>query len=43
MWLNNEVEAARLDEQDPAEAARRRATAMQARESMLAGASETEA
>jgi anaerobic magnesium-protoporphyrin IX monomethyl ester cyclase len=43
IWLNNEVEAARLDEQDPAEAARRRATAMQARESMLAVASETEA
>jgi anaerobic magnesium-protoporphyrin IX monomethyl ester cyclase len=43
IWLNNEVEAARLDEQDPAEAARRRATASQARESMRAVASETEA
>jgi radical SAM superfamily enzyme YgiQ (UPF0313 family) len=43
IWLNNEVEAARLDQQNPAEAALRRATAMQARESMLAVASETEA
>jgi radical SAM superfamily enzyme YgiQ (UPF0313 family) len=43
LWLNNEVEATRLDAQNPAEAARRRAIAMRARESMLAVASETEA
>jgi hypothetical protein len=43
LWLNNEVEATRLDGRDPAEAALRRAAAMQARASMLAVASETEA
>ena len=42
-WLNNEVEAARIEDQNPAEAALRRSTALQARESMLAAASETEA
>ena len=43
LWLNNEVEAARLDPANPAEAALRRAAAMQARESMLAVSAETEA
>jgi anaerobic magnesium-protoporphyrin IX monomethyl ester cyclase len=43
IWLNNEVEAARIAEQNPSEAARRRATAMQARDSMLAAAAEMEA
>ena len=43
LWLNNEVEATRLEGRNPAEAALRRAAAMQARASMLAVASETEA
>jgi radical SAM superfamily enzyme YgiQ (UPF0313 family) len=43
LWLNNEVEATRLEGRNPAEAAVRRAAAMQARASMLAVASETEA
>jgi anaerobic magnesium-protoporphyrin IX monomethyl ester cyclase len=43
LWLNNEVEATRLEGRNPAEAALRRAAAMRARESMLAVASETEA
>jgi anaerobic magnesium-protoporphyrin IX monomethyl ester cyclase len=43
VWLNNEVEATRLEGRNPAEAALRRAVALQARESMLAVASETEA
>jgi anaerobic magnesium-protoporphyrin IX monomethyl ester cyclase len=43
VWLNNEVEAARLEGRNPAEAALRRAVALQARESMLAVALETEA
>jgi anaerobic magnesium-protoporphyrin IX monomethyl ester cyclase len=42
-WLNNEVAAARLEGQNPTEAALRQIAAMQARESMLAVASETEA
>jgi anaerobic magnesium-protoporphyrin IX monomethyl ester cyclase len=42
-WLNNEVAAARVEPRDPAEAARRRAAAQQARESMLAVSLETEA
>jgi len=42
-WLNNEVAAARIEDQNPAEAALRRAAAMRARESMLAVALETEA
>jgi anaerobic magnesium-protoporphyrin IX monomethyl ester cyclase len=42
-WLNNEVTAARLEGENPAEAALRRVAAMQARESMLVLASETEA
>jgi anaerobic magnesium-protoporphyrin IX monomethyl ester cyclase len=42
-WLNNEVQATRLESQNPAEAARSRAAAMQARESMLAVSSQTEA
>jgi anaerobic magnesium-protoporphyrin IX monomethyl ester cyclase len=42
-WLNNEVEASRLEDRNPTEAALRRATAMKARESMVAAASETEA
>jgi anaerobic magnesium-protoporphyrin IX monomethyl ester cyclase len=42
-WLNNEVAATRLEGQNPAEAALRRAAATQARQSMLAAASETEA
>jgi anaerobic magnesium-protoporphyrin IX monomethyl ester cyclase len=43
VWLNNEVEATRLEGRNPAEAALRRAVALQARESMLAVALETEA
>jgi anaerobic magnesium-protoporphyrin IX monomethyl ester cyclase len=42
-WLNNEVEATRLDARDPLEAARRRAVARQARDSMLAVVTDTEA
>jgi anaerobic magnesium-protoporphyrin IX monomethyl ester cyclase len=42
-WLNNEVEAARLDGQNPSEAALRRAAAKQARERMSATSLETEA
>jgi anaerobic magnesium-protoporphyrin IX monomethyl ester cyclase len=42
-WLNNEVAAARLDAENPAEAGLRRAAARQARESMAAVAAETEA
>jgi anaerobic magnesium-protoporphyrin IX monomethyl ester cyclase len=42
-WLNNEVEAARLEGRDPAGAALRRAAATQARESMRTGVWETEA
>jgi radical SAM superfamily enzyme YgiQ (UPF0313 family) len=43
VWLNNEVEATRLEGRNPEEAALRRAVASRARESMLATASETEA
>jgi radical SAM superfamily enzyme YgiQ (UPF0313 family) len=43
LWLNNEVEGARIQGQDPDEAARHFAEAMRARESMMAVASETEA
>ena len=43
LWLNNEVAAARIEHQDPIEAAARRAAAVQARESMVAVSSETEA
>jgi len=43
LWLNNEVEAERLESQDPSAAQLRRAAAIRARESMLAVASETEA
>jgi hypothetical protein len=42
-WLNNEVAAARVEDQDPGEATRRRAAATQARELMMAVAQETEA
>jgi len=42
-WLNNEVEAARIEAQKPIEAAQRRAAAARARESMRDVASETEA
>ena len=42
-WLNNEVEAARIEEQNPAEAALRRAAAMRAREAMSAVSLDTEA
>jgi radical SAM superfamily enzyme YgiQ (UPF0313 family) len=42
-WLNNEVAAARLEDENPAEATLHRAAARQARESMAAAASETEA
>lgn len=42
-WLNNEVEGARIQNEDPDEAARRFADAMRARESMMAMASDTEA
>ncbi len=41
-WLNNDVEAARLEDRNPAEAALRRAAAMRARESLLSGVWETE-
>jgi anaerobic magnesium-protoporphyrin IX monomethyl ester cyclase len=43
LWLNNEVEAARIEGQNPREAALRREAAMRARASMLAVAVETEA
>ncbi len=43
LWLNNEVEAARIEGQNPREAALRREAALQARASMLAFALETEA
>jgi radical SAM superfamily enzyme YgiQ (UPF0313 family) len=42
-WLNNAVQAARLEQEDPAEAALRRAAAIRARESMLEASLETEA
>jgi anaerobic magnesium-protoporphyrin IX monomethyl ester cyclase len=42
-WLNNEVQAARLERHDPAEAEVRRAAAIRARTSMLAISTETEA
>jgi radical SAM superfamily enzyme YgiQ (UPF0313 family) len=42
-WLNNEVEAARIERNNPREAAQRRAAAMLARQSMLAVAADTEA
>jgi anaerobic magnesium-protoporphyrin IX monomethyl ester cyclase len=42
-WLNNEVAATRVEVQDPAEAARRRAAAQQARALMLTVSLETEA
>jgi radical SAM superfamily enzyme YgiQ (UPF0313 family) len=42
-WLNNEVEAVRLEDQDPDSAAQRRTVALQARETMLTVALETEA
>jgi anaerobic magnesium-protoporphyrin IX monomethyl ester cyclase len=42
-WLNNEVQATRLEDQNPVEAARRREAAMLARTSMLSVAAETEA
>jgi len=42
-WLNNEVAATRLELADPAEALRRRGTALQAREALLAASSEREA
>lgn len=42
-WLNNEVEATRLEERNPTEAALRRAAALRARATMQAVASETEA
>jgi anaerobic magnesium-protoporphyrin IX monomethyl ester cyclase len=42
-WLNNEVQAARLEQHDPLEAALRRAAASRARESMLEKSLETEA
>jgi anaerobic magnesium-protoporphyrin IX monomethyl ester cyclase len=41
-WLNNEVEATRLDSKNPAEAALRRSAAMDARERMLTSSLETE-
>jgi anaerobic magnesium-protoporphyrin IX monomethyl ester cyclase len=43
LWLSNEVEAARIGDRDPDEAALRRAAALRARESMLALAAEREA
>jgi anaerobic magnesium-protoporphyrin IX monomethyl ester cyclase len=43
LWLNNEVEAARIEGQNPREAALRREAAMRARASMLAVALEMEA
>ena len=42
-WLNNEVEAARLEGSDPTEAERRRSVAAQAREAMAAISAQTEA
>jgi hypothetical protein len=42
-WLNSEVEAARIQSENPGEAARHFAEAMRARESMMAVASELEA
>jgi hypothetical protein len=42
-WLKNEVEAARLEGRNPGEALRHRAAAVQARESMLNIALQTEA
>lgn len=42
-WLNNEVEATRLEQVNPGEAALRRAAALRARDTMQAVASETEA
>ena len=42
-WLNNQVAAARLESHNPAEAALRRAAALQAQESMRAVAAATEA
>ena len=42
-WLNNEVQATRLERQDPGEAALRRAAATRARELMLQVSLETEA
>jgi radical SAM superfamily enzyme YgiQ (UPF0313 family) len=42
-WLNNEVAAARLDHDNPVEAQLKRDAAMQARRSMMAVATETEA
>ena len=42
-WLNNEVAAARIEVEDPAESSRRRSVAREARHSMLAVASDTEA
>jgi anaerobic magnesium-protoporphyrin IX monomethyl ester cyclase len=42
-WLNNEVAAARIEAENPGEAALRRAAAAQARESMRAVGAETEA
>jgi radical SAM superfamily enzyme YgiQ (UPF0313 family) len=42
-WLNNEVEAARIEGQNPAEAALRRAAAMRAREAMSGVSLDTEA
>jgi anaerobic magnesium-protoporphyrin IX monomethyl ester cyclase len=41
-WLNNEVEATRLDDKNPAEAALRRSAAMAARERMLTSSLEAE-
>jgi anaerobic magnesium-protoporphyrin IX monomethyl ester cyclase len=41
-WLNNEVEATRLDGKNPAEAALRRSAAMDARERMLTSSLEAE-
>jgi anaerobic magnesium-protoporphyrin IX monomethyl ester cyclase len=41
-WLNNEVAAARIEQEDPAESARRRGAARAARQSLLSSASETE-
>ena len=43
LWLKNEVEAARIESQNPHEAALQREAAMRARASMLAVALETEA
>jgi anaerobic magnesium-protoporphyrin IX monomethyl ester cyclase len=42
-WLNNEVEATRIEQQNPREAAQRRAAARQAQQSMLSVAADTEA